>query len=328
MGVKDIVRQYENSLPGSSRTQATNTTATDSPCERGSVDPPDLPPPTPARFLRHPLLRDCSSPPTSPSATLSSTAGPHNGLDNQQDQQAVLNHSLYDGDTALSDNDPDLDSISSSYVVGQESMVRGQRMSVFTEKSTGAMLGYSDEEDVEGNIPLLPVRESNLRSRAGFAYPISLTQTAQDASEESTVVASDNTFKSPTLPGTSRGDRIEHKVTHLPIPLTTIFARDAAPLYLPKLDDVISLLPKRSFTLPHRKVSSKYNQIFPPMDLLAASGQSLEDLENNSKIAPGWRNRTSILSGLVDVIVGVAVRCDRDKFDDILTAIHRAPAHS
>ncbi|EIN13788.1 hypothetical protein PUNSTDRAFT_58299 [Punctularia strigosozonata HHB-11173 SS5] len=94
--------------------------------------------------------------------------------------------------------------------------------------------------------------------------------------------------------------------THKPIPLTTIFSRKAAPLYLPKLDKVISLLPKPHFRLPPSKVSSKHGQLFPPMDLLAMSGRSVEDLENNHQVTPSWRNRTSILSGLVDIIVGVA----------------------
>ncbi|KDQ63598.1 hypothetical protein JAAARDRAFT_119276 [Jaapia argillacea MUCL 33604] len=45
--------------------------------------------------------------------------------------------------------------------------------------------------------------------------------------------------------------------------------------------------------------------MFPPFDILAASGKTIDDLEKNSQIAPTWRNRDSILSGLVSIVLGI-----------------------
>ncbi|KAF8922598.1 hypothetical protein CPB85DRAFT_1467779 [Mucidula mucida] len=44
--------------------------------------------------------------------------------------------------------------------------------------------------------------------------------------------------------------------------------------------------------------------MFPPMDKLAASGRSIEDLETNSKIAPPWINRQTILANAVNTVLG------------------------
>lgn len=47
--------------------------------------------------------------------------------------------------------------------------------------------------------------------------------------------------------------------------------------------------------------------MFPPMDQLAATKKSLQDLEANNVIAPAWRNRNTIIKGLVDTVLGVTV---------------------
>ena len=100
-------------------------------------------------------------------------------------------------------------------------------------------------------------------------------------------------------------------VPHTPVPATTIFAYDAAPLHLPDLDSYLSRLPAPSFTpyLTGVRVGKKVTGqgMFPPMDHLAATKRSIADLEHNSKIAPSWRNRNSILGGLVNLALGVTV---------------------
>ncbi|KAL1720708.1 hypothetical protein EV715DRAFT_196531 [Schizophyllum commune] len=48
----------------------------------------------------------------------------------------------------------------------------------------------------------------------------------------------------------------------------------------------------------------KEDSMFPPMDKLAASERTLEDLETNTTVAPFWRNRTTILGAALNIIVG------------------------
>ena len=48
--------------------------------------------------------------------------------------------------------------------------------------------------------------------------------------------------------------------------------------------------------------------MFPPMDKLAAIGKTLQDLEYNSVVAPGWRDRNTILGGLTNIAIGITVR--------------------
>ncbi|KAJ3799908.1 hypothetical protein GGU11DRAFT_775291 [Lentinula aff. detonsa] len=94
---------------------------------------------------------------------------------------------------------------------------------------------------------------------------------------------------------------VEHP-SHNPIPATQVFARNAPPLYLPKLDAYLSSLPKPSFA--GEKTSSK-PRMFPPMDRLEKSKQSLEDMEMNSQIPPFWRNRKTLLGSAVNLVIGL-----------------------
>ncbi|CCL99035.1 uncharacterized protein FIBRA_01044 [Fibroporia radiculosa] len=95
----------------------------------------------------------------------------------------------------------------------------------------------------------------------------------------------------------------------IPVPLSTIFEREAAPLSLPQLDKYIESLPAHSFpsmnTVTEGEMKTPVVQMFPPMDHLATAGKSLADLEHNSTVAPGWRNRTSIFSGLTSVALAI-----------------------
>ncbi|KAF5385209.1 hypothetical protein D9615_001490 [Tricholomella constricta] len=89
-----------------------------------------------------------------------------------------------------------------------------------------------------------------------------------------------------------------HQRKHYPIPSTLVFSRDAPPLHLPKLDKHLSSLPLPDFT------SDRSGAMFSPMDKLAESGKSLDDLESNSSVAPAWRNRKTLLGSTVNAVLG------------------------
>ncbi|KAH8100667.1 hypothetical protein BXZ70DRAFT_1008156 [Cristinia sonorae] len=130
---------------------------------------------------------------------------------------------------------------------------------------------------------------------------------ARLASSEDTFVPSQHSASrasSSTLFGTSRV--IQPPLgPHKPIPASDIFKRNAAPLYLPQLDDYLATLPAPSFPdFPH-KGKGKEVPMFPPMDQLAASGRTIEDLESNSEIPPWWRNRDSIFGTLKGWALGL-----------------------
>jgi len=92
---------------------------------------------------------------------------------------------------------------------------------------------------------------------------------------------------------------------HTPVPATTIFARNSAPLYLPKLDKYLEGLDRPSFT-PSGK--GKLPVMFPPMDRLSALGRTIEELEANV-FAPNWRTRGNIFGAFTSAFVGLTVRC-------------------
>ncbi|KAF8168145.1 hypothetical protein B0H34DRAFT_48390 [Crassisporium funariophilum] len=89
---------------------------------------------------------------------------------------------------------------------------------------------------------------------------------------------------------------------HKPIPAQVVFSRTASPLSLPKLDEYLASFPARAFGDEDCKTSQG---MFPPMDQLAKTGLSLDDLETNSKVAPAWRNRKSILGATMNVLLGL-----------------------
>lgn len=93
---------------------------------------------------------------------------------------------------------------------------------------------------------------------------------------------------------------------HTPIAATIVFARNAAPLYLPKLDKYLETLPPPTFL--NRGVEGRKPSMFPPMDRLKELGMSLEDLEANSKATPSWRSRKNIFGSAVNIILGLMVR--------------------
>ena len=89
---------------------------------------------------------------------------------------------------------------------------------------------------------------------------------------------------------------------HLPVPATVLFARDAAPLHLPKLDNYLS-------SFPPLKLSQNVDPSapFPPMGYLAKLGLSLQDLETNRTKIPAWKNRNTVLGSAVNIVLGITV---------------------
>ncbi|KAF8521485.1 hypothetical protein JB92DRAFT_3082021 [Gautieria morchelliformis] len=101
-----------------------------------------------------------------------------------------------------------------------------------------------------------------------------------------------------------------HPIHHVPVAAKTVFSRGSAPLSLPALDDYLSSFPAPTFPIvpPHRSTSSPGKQpkgnLFPPMDLLVASGHTIEELEKNSA-AQSWRNRGNIFNTLSFIAISV-----------------------
>ncbi|KAJ7487562.1 hypothetical protein B0H11DRAFT_2013877 [Mycena galericulata] len=90
-------------------------------------------------------------------------------------------------------------------------------------------------------------------------------------------------------------------IPHTPVAATVVFARNAPPLYLPKLDEYLSKVTPPSFS----ETKGKEPTMFPPMEQLAKTGSTIEDLEYNYKIAPWYRNRNTLLGSAVSVVLGI-----------------------
>ncbi|CAK5280520.1 unnamed protein product [Mycena citricolor] len=88
--------------------------------------------------------------------------------------------------------------------------------------------------------------------------------------------------------------------SHTPVPATTVFKRNAPPLSLPALDKHLSKLRPPPF-----HASKTPPAMFPPMQLLAKSGLTLEDLEENYKVPPWYRDKNTLLGAVVSVIMGI-----------------------
>lgn len=100
---------------------------------------------------------------------------------------------------------------------------------------------------------------------------------------------------------------------HRPVPAPTLFGRNAAPLYLPKLDKHLSSLPAPEFTKWKGKGKETDVPMFPPMEQLAASGRTIDDLEHNSMIPPAWQDRNFWFSLAKDSAISVLV-CELGTF--------------
>ncbi|KAG8679292.1 hypothetical protein FRC08_017070, partial [Ceratobasidium sp. 394] len=101
-------------------------------------------------------------------------------------------------------------------------------------------------------------------------------------------------------PNTTDGklaDEPPHVSDHTPLPVTKLFARDAAPLYLPELDDLLEKLPRFEFTHLKRTKTGAPEPL-PPMNLL--QGRRLKDLVYNAEPTPVWRDWNTLGSTLVN----------------------------
>ncbi|KAJ7071068.1 hypothetical protein C8F01DRAFT_1108962 [Mycena amicta] len=85
--------------------------------------------------------------------------------------------------------------------------------------------------------------------------------------------------------------------SHVPVAATAVFARNAPPLSLPRLDHHLSKVPPPSFETADALM-------FPPMEQLAKTGSTIEDLELNYAPAPWWRNRNTLLGFFLSLIIG------------------------
>ena len=110
-----------------------------------------------------------------------------------------------------------------------------------------------------------------------------------------------------TFSGQAANLRYHDSADHAPISAPTVFSRHAAPLSLPRLDKYISSLPIPEFSLSSRTKADAKQKKFMPLDRLEITGWSLESLETSYQRKPAWRNSKSILSGLVNFVLGVTV---------------------
>lgn len=177
----------------------------------------------------------------------------------------------------------------------------------------------TDELHLAGTGDIATSRSSLIRRRAHDYARLETESQSLLAKTTHTYPPDDPTVIASTRPAGYEG---HHSITdgrqrprarvvglHTPIPVVTVLARKAAPLYLPKLDAYLAALPAPSFTPVPSRGNPKDGDIgiFPPMDRLVASGRTLEDLETNSTISPFWRNRNTMLSGLVNLFLSVMV---------------------
>ena len=309
MAVKDLVGIYESKVSSpsvSSRPQ-------DSQGPRPS--PPDLPSPTtsqptrvqatldipspsPARFVAHPLLRRREP----------STA--------DQEDDPILSDPPASDDTSATyvpfSADSDLGGggreLEDADVTDELLTVSGRERSIFSRGSSrpyGSGWARKAGEDYE---------DADIELKALLPGSSTGSQTLRPSSSRGdTATLASNGPRSPstiTLAPTSRP-----LGPHTPIPLAQLIARDAAPVSLPKLDEYISTLETPRFpsydVVEQGKGKGKAPAVsqFPPMDRL--KNATLADLENNATIPPAWRNRNTIFGALLNVALGITVRIQR-----------------
>lgn len=97
---------------------------------------------------------------------------------------------------------------------------------------------------------------------------------------------------------------------HQPIAAATIFSRSAAPLSFSELDQFLSGLPAPSFPKFSKSCPTQQGKppaMFPPMQLLATSGRTLDDLETNSQVPHWWQSRNKIFGTIVSLVLSITV---------------------
>ena len=122
------------------------------------------------------------------------------------------------------------------------------------------------------------------------------------------VSGADSPLKSPY--STSCGYKFPN---HKPVPAQTILARNAHALSLPKLDEYLALLSPPDISAI---VCESRENMFIPMNQLAKAKLSLDDLENNSSVAPFWRDRKILFGTPLSFLLGILV-CGTSHINDM-----------
>lgn len=97
-----------------------------------------------------------------------------------------------------------------------------------------------------------------------------------------------------------------HSDNDSPVAVTTLFARRAAPLHLPYLDDYLARIPRSPLARRGHQGPTGVT-MFRPMERLEILGKSLDDLEVNSVVVPFWRDRKTILGSGLNAAIGILV---------------------
>ena len=319
MAVKDLVGLYESrtdtrtlSPPDQPRAKSGQTRQAslivDSVSSALSVEAPDVPAPSPARFIAHPLLRR-----REPSTT------------EQDDDPAVPETPLSHGSMATY---APISTVSDSVETVKETVegdLADELLSVLGRKRSAFLSGNSrsrtsswvepagaatDEEtaiELQSLLPGSSYTSTTLYPRS--KYQRDTLYRAETASLASTSSAHKDPLLSSSTVTLVQSSRVLGP--HNPIPLSRVLARNAAPVSLSKLDEYISSLEVPRFPVTYAtgegkgKERDKSSDMFPPLERL--DGTSIVDLENNSKIPPAWRNRDTIFSSLLNVALGITV---------------------
>lgn len=280
MAVKDLVELFEPSTIGTRRLSE----RLDRKYEReGDIDLHPSPggsdpPPTPARFITK-FPDQKHGPSCHPTA--STTTHPVSSQD-----------CTYGYSTTHLDNphETTLDIVDAQDAQHDGSSLRSRKVPRF--------LVHDNAEEVRGLLDKSSNPSGSLWN--GEAYPLEAVPKGQSAKRLSTA---SSTLVSP------------RPYPHVPVPATVVFGRNAAPLHLPKLDNYLASLSPPVFSPQHGQADPR---MFPPMDCLAKSERSLDDLEANKTKAPFWRNRKTILGSSLNVILGIMVGQSRYKQLDLM----------
>lgn len=180
-----------------------------------------------------------------------------------------------------------------------------QILSGRTKQKPGDVFPAYNDASMTGPVPpCQPARflhnpKHSLSSLSGPSWPNApnLAEGHCSASDSSKARTADRPAPANSLANSPATDSGRQEPRHTPLPVTQLFSRSAAPLYLPELDDTLEKLPQFEFTCP--KDSDGRPRSFPPMNLLR--GRSLKDLIRNDQPTPMWRDWNTIGS-----TVGVA----------------------
>ncbi|KAI0082304.1 hypothetical protein K474DRAFT_1655685 [Panus rudis PR-1116 ss-1] len=315
MPVKDLVGLYEkrsqrggSAAPLGRQSNVRNTSA--HPLASDSSSMHNDPPSTPARFLVHPTRSSNTlnsiprrSGSQSQSHAIQAELPPHE-LTTQHTKFTTVNDNYILVSSAKVSDLPEMSSDVTDEIPYNPPSLKASASKV--HPSSPPPPSYSADYEMSNLAPnrqLTPWdsdSSSTIRPRSPYRRPLSLDGSGSLAST-STAIKRDSPSQFSSL--LTLG-------THEPVPVSVIFARNAAPLYLPDLDERIEKLPPPVLPAPSsdkglsRNGKGKGSTMFPPMDVLAASGKTVEDLEHNAQIAPGWRNRNTIFGILINAILG------------------------